>query len=110
MSRILRHYPATGDPLVRGDPLSIPVTFSFDITGWTWIAQVRARPDDDPAIDFTITPDGTDPAHKLTLSLTSAQTAQLDGGEGWDLQSVTPTVETWILCQSLRVQKDYSRS
>lgn len=109
MSRILSWYPVTGDPIVRGDALTIPVTFSFDITGWEWIAQTRRTPDDGTAIDFTITPDPADDVHGLLLSLTPDQTARLADGDGWDIQSTVPIVETWILCHALRVEKDYSR-
>lgn len=108
--RIIDQYPAGSDPIVRGDDLTIPITFSFDITDWEWIAQTRPSPDDEAEIPFTVEADPDDPAHKLRLSLTSEQTALLHDGDGWDLQSTVPVVYTWVLCKALRVQKDYSRA
>lgn len=109
-SRIIDQYPAGADPIVRGDELTIPITFSFDISGWEWIAQTRPTPDDEAEIPFAVAADIDDPTHKLLLSLTPEQTALLHDGDGWDLQSTVPVAYTWVLCKALRVQKDYSRA
>lgn len=107
----LSEYPITGDAVVRGDPLTIPVTIDVEgsIATWTWRAQVRSVPDGDLVTTFAITTDPDD-AHTLLLSLTAAQTALLAEGMGFDLEQLTPVVRTWWICTALRVVKDYSHA
>lgn len=94
--------------LVRGDPFTIPVTFSdeTDLTGWTFRCQIRAYPDDPNVIaSAAITVAG----NVVSLAFTDAQAALLNGGEGLDLEQLTPTHQTLWIVRSLRVEKDYSR-
>jgi hypothetical protein len=116
-------YPIEGDPIVRGDPLTIPIDISVngvaqDVSGWHWRAHIRRSPDAVLVTEFAteaiVPPDGTVPS-RLLLSLTSAQTALLRTGMVFDLEQLsdaaTPeTVRTWWICTKLTVAKDVSHA
>ena len=122
-------YPVAGDPIVRGDPLTIivPVTTNgaaiADLDTWTWRAQVRSYPDGPILASFAIaaveagaaglTSDdlavlslaGDDPV--LVMSLTGEQTATLSDGDGFDLEATAP-VPCTLWQATLRIAKDFS--
>lgn len=115
-------YPINGQPIVRGDPLTIPVDIKVngveqDITNWVWRAHIR-RSADAALIDefsFTVTtpPNGTVPC-RLLLTLTPEQTENLRSGNVFDLEQLndaaTPaeTLRTWWICTRMKVAKDVS--
>lgn len=103
-------YPVKGDPLVRGDPWAIPVQIvtEEDTSTWTWRAQLRSTPDSSTSIAFTVDPD-PEVEGRFYLRLTSAQSAQVGDGWGFDLEQLTPRVRTWWICPAVHVEKDYSR-
>lgn len=115
-------YPIEGDPLVRGDPLAIPVDISIngvpqDVSGWNWRAHIRRSPDAalimEFAISTTIPPGGTVPS-RVVLSLTADQTRNLRSGMVFDLEQLTDdatptTLRTWWRVTKLHVVKDVTR-
>lgn len=114
-------YPVEGDPIVRGDPLTIPIDISVngvpqDITTWTWRAHIRRSADAALIMEFSFAvdtpPNGTVPS-RLLLSLTPEQTRNLRTGMTFDLEQLasaaTPTpIRTWWICTKLNVVKDIS--
>lgn len=113
-------YPVSGAPVVRGDPLAIPVDVTvngipMDVSAWNWRAHIRRSPDAPLVTEFTITvttpPGGTVPS-RLLLSLTPDQTRLLRSGMVFDLEQLTGTtpesVRTWWICSRLIVAKDVS--
>ena len=119
---VTSEYPVNGQPIVRGDPLTIPVDIKIngaeqDITSWVWRAHIRRSADAAliDEFDFTVTtpPNSTVPC-RLLLTLTGEQTEKLRTGYVFDLEQVngaaTPseTLRTWWIVTKLRVQKDVS--
>lgn len=115
-------YPVNGQPIVRGDPLTVPVDIKVngvpqDITDWVWRAHIRRSPDAAfvDEFDFTVTtpPDETVPC-RLLLTLTGEQTEFLRTGMVFDLEQMnnaaTPseTLRTWWIVSKMRVVKDVS--
>lgn len=109
MAATLAQYPVAGDLIVRGDPLTIPVTIaSTDVSDWTWRAYIRSRPDASTVVaEFAIDVDPDDSSTVL-LQLTSEETGRLRNGMGFDLVQLTPVQRTWLTVSSLRVQSSYS--
>jgi len=93
--------------LYRGDTRVWTVTFvddsdvSLDLSGRTWVAQIKDDKDRTNAAVATITVDDTDSATgELLLTLPAGQAAAL-GNDGttlyWDLQSDDDgVVQTWL--------------
>jgi hypothetical protein len=122
---VISTYPINGQPIVRGDPLTIQVDISrsvdgvktpIDITDWAWWAHVRRSADAALVTEFVIEavtpPDGTFPS-RLLLNLTPDQTRLLKSGMVFDLEQITdhttPTsIRTWWSCSKLTVLKDVS--
>jgi hypothetical protein len=105
-------YPVNGPPLIRGDPIDIPLIIrvagtAVDITGWTWRAQIRNTPDGDIVATFDVTPG--DATGELLLHLDDTDSALLEGGEVFDLEQLTPVHRTWWIVGGLYVRKDVSR-
>lgn len=115
-------YPINGQPIVRGDPLTIPVDIAInglpqDITNWVWRAHIRRSADAAliTQFDFTVTtpPNGTVPC-RLLMTLTGEQTELLRAGNVFDLEqldnSATPTetIRTWWICKRMNIVKDVS--
>lgn len=109
----LSGYPVTG-AVVRGDPLTIPVTLSvdgvdYDATGSDWRAQVRTNYDAALVVSFTCTAIG----NQVTMELTGDETAMLKVGMMFDLEELDKTtgdtIKTWWICTGLKVQQDVSR-
>jgi hypothetical protein len=114
-------YPVNGAPIVRGDPLTIPVDISVngvpqDVTAWAWRAHIRRSADAALIMEFTIdvaTPPGGAVPSRLLLSLTPDQTRLLKTGMVFDLEQITdhatPTsIRTWWQVTKLTVSKDVS--
>lgn len=116
-------YPIEGDPIVRGDPLTIPVDITVggvpqDITTWAWRAHIRRSADAALVTQFSLSvttpPNGTVP-NRLLLSLTPEQTTILRTGMVFDLEQIsdtaTPvTLRTWWIVTKLNVTKDVSHA
>lgn len=112
--------------IYRGDDFSKLLRFKdtstdpdtyIDLTGWTGKAQLRLTEDNDTvAAEFAVTVMASQatPANtgKVTLALTSVQTAALDGGikYKWDLQmtKTDASKETYLYGNAL-VSKDVTR-
>lgn len=114
---VIPSYPVTGN-IVRGEPLVIKIDISIngtaqDVSTWTWRAHIRRSADAALLFPFTIStttpPSGSVPS-RLLLTLTAEQTAQLKTGMGWDLEQLTPTQRTHVICTKLIVTKDYSHA
>lgn len=89
----------------QGDTVSYTLTFGFDITNYTFAAQIRYFPGNPNSVaDFTVTK--TDLASgTVVLSLTSAQTTDMPLRMSWDLQytdtvsgSVTTAIAGNVFC------------
>lgn len=119
---VTSEYPVNGQPIVRGDPLTIPVDIKVngieqDITNWVWRAHIRRSADAAliDQFDFTVTtpPNGTVPC-RLLLTLTAERTEHLRTGYVFDLEQLVPaatpdeTLRTWWIVTKLRVVKDVS--
>jgi hypothetical protein len=118
---VITEYPIVGSPIVRGDPLTIPVTIKVqgvaqDVSDWIWRAHIRRSYDSALITEFNIevtTPeDGLVPSRVL-LSLDTFQTAILKTGYVFDLEQMvdnaTPeTWRTWWIVTKVFVQKDVS--
>jgi hypothetical protein len=118
--------PAAADPAVRGDPHTFVLRLRVDgvdqdITGWTWRSFIRDKIDgvivtECEAFDVT-TPDdlpemfpddpGTIPC-VLLVHWTDAQTALWKTGQVADIEQLTPAKRTWLIIDSLRIDKDVS--
>lgn len=119
----ITEYPLIGSPIIRGDPLCIPVNIKVkgepqDVSDWIWRAHIRRSYDSALIDEFNIevvTPDdGTVPSQVL-LSLDTFQTAQLKTGYVFDLEQMvdnsTPeTWRTWWIVTKIQVQKDVSHA
>jgi hypothetical protein len=116
-------YPITSTPIIRGDPITVPVTIKadgepVDISSWVWRAQIRRSYDGALIDEFSIrinTPEGTDVPCQLLLSLDTFQTTKLKTGYVFDLEQLidnaTPqTWQTWWIVQRIVVQKDVSHN
>lgn len=117
-------YPVDGQPIVRGDPLTIPVDIKVngvdqDITTWVWRAHIRRSADaalvDEFECTVTTPPDGTVPS-RLLLTLSGPQTEKLRSGYVFDLEQLVPaatpveTLRTWWIVKRLKVTKDVSHA
>lgn len=116
-------YPIEDTPIVRGDPLCIPVDFSIDgvpidISEWVWRSQIRRSADGRLVTEFNIevvTPEGGTVPNQLLLSLTPDQTRILRTGMVFDLEQLsndsTPeTLFTWWIVTKMKVVKDVSHA
>lgn len=117
----ITEYPIEGSPIVRGDPLVIPVNITVrgepqDVSEWTWRAHIRRSYDAALIDEFTIevvTPEGGTVPSQVLLSLTADQTVGLKTGYVFDLEqlvdSATPeSWRTWWIVTKIHVQKDVS--
>jgi hypothetical protein len=120
----ITEYPIEGSPIIRGDPLTIPVNIRIngvdqDVSTWVWRAQIRRSYDsaliDEFDIEVVTPEDGTVPSQVL-LSLTPDQTTTLKTGYVFDLEQLinqaTPaeTWRTWWIVTKITVQKDVSHA
>lgn len=120
----ITEYPVEGGPIIRGDPLCIPVGIlvqhePVDISDWIWRAQIRQSYDGKLFDEFTIeviTPEGGTVPNQLLLSLDADQTTKLKTGLVFDLEQLvdaaTPqeTWRTWWIVTKISVQKDVSHA
>lgn len=121
---VTSQYPVNGQPIVRGDPLTIPVDIKIngveqDISNWVWRAHIRRSADAAliDEFDFTVTtpPNGTTTS-RLLLTLTGEQTEKLRTGYVFDLEQLVPastpaeTLRTWWIVTKLVVVKDISHA
>lgn len=120
----ISEYPISGSSIVRGDPLTIPVTIKVagvaqDVSAWVWRAQIRRSYDSALITEFDIdvvTPAGGTVPCQVLLNLTPAQTTILKTGYVFDLEQLvntsTPseTWRTWWIVTKIVVQKDVSRN
>lgn len=119
----ITEYPLVGGPIIRGDPLVVPVNIKVngvpqDVSAWSWRAQIRRSYDAVLIDEFSIeviTPEGGDVPSQVLLMLDTFQTAKLKTGYVFDLEQLidagTPqTWRTWWICTKITVQKDVSRN
>lgn len=79
MTQMITLEPAYLDVKFRsGNDLSFDITFPFVLTGFTITAPVDA-------LSFTISPSVLTGVTKITLSLTTTQTAQVKNNSAWSL-------------------------
>lgn len=118
---VITEYPIAGSPIVRGDPLTIPVTIKVkgvpqDVSGWLWRAHIRRSYDSALIDEFAteiVTPDDETVPCQVLLSLSAEQTRNLKTGYVFDLEQLidaaTPeTWRTWWIVTRITVQKDVS--
>jgi len=67
--------------MVRGDTLSAPVIFSFDITGYTIVAETDSEV-------FTVTADDIDPTHTVHIGITPEQSEKFENQCTWYLRYI----------------------
>jgi hypothetical protein len=121
VAAITPEFPIVGSPIIRGDPLTIPVNILVqhqpqDVSDWIWRAQIRRSYDSALIDEFTIeviTPVGGTVPNQVLLSLDTFQTVALKTGFVFDLEQLiehaTPeTWRTWWIVQKINVQKDVS--
>lgn len=89
----------------RGDAWSFQVTFPFDLTGYTIEAQLRAKPDDEDAVQLDIT--ATNLAEGVIhIGQDGATTSGV-----WDLQLTAPAgLARTYLAGRLGVDKDVTHA
>lgn len=117
----ITEYPIIGSPIIRGDPLTIPVTIKVkgveqDVTDWIWRAHIRRSYDSALIDEFAIevaTPEASTVPCMVLLSLEASQTVNLKPGYVFDLEQLvdlaTPeTWRTWWIVTKIHVQKDVS--
>lgn len=119
----LSEYPITGNPIVRGDPLTIGVRIKIrgepqDVSDWIWRAHIRRSYDaaliDQFSIEVDTPPDEVVP-NRVLLGLDTFQTVKLKTGYVFDLEQLidhaTPeTWRTWWIATKIHVQKDVSHT
>lgn len=116
----ISEYPSRGAPLVRGDPVEIPVDITKDgvpqdVSAYTWRAQIRTAFDGALVMEFAtsvVTPaSGTVPSTVL-LTLTDDESRALVTGQVFDLEQLDApdgnTIRTWWICPRINVQRDVS--
>lgn len=100
----------------RGDTMRLGVTLAddagapVDVTGWSWLSQLRTDPDDVTLVAVEVAVVDA-PGGRLELSLAPELTAALPTRDfSWDLQAtdVEGDVRT-VLTGQLRVREDVSR-
>lgn len=119
----ISEYPIVGSPLIRGDPVTIPVTIKVkgveqDVSDWIWRAQIRSSYDGKLIDEFHIevaTPEGSTVPCVVLLSLDTFQTVNLKTGMVFDLEQLvdnaTPeTWRTWWVVEKIHVHKDVSHA
>jgi hypothetical protein len=119
----ITEYPIEGSPIIRGDPLTIPVNIRIngvdqDVSTWVWRAHIRRSYDAVLIDEFDIevvTPDGGTVPSQVLLQLTAEQTTTLKTGYVFDLEQLvdfaTPeTWRTWWIVTKITVQKDVSHA
>jgi hypothetical protein len=120
--------PPGAEPVVRGDPTAMVIRFRAngvdqDISTWVFRAYVRERIDgalvnqcqafevrsasDLP--DLFPTSPGTTPA-VLVANWTVEQTAAWASGYVCDIEEMSPVKRTWIIFDSIRVDRDVSNT
>ena len=125
MAAHIEQYPSTdAEAFVRGDPCSFVVRIQSegvdeDVSTWTWRSHVRRKFDDAEPISVCETfqilspddlpdiyPDGGATLSVVVASWTGAQTALWKDGMVADLEEIDPLKYTWVIVDSLRVDKD----
>jgi hypothetical protein len=117
----ITEYPIIGSPIIRGDPLCIPVTIKIkgveqDVSDWVFRAHIRRSYDSVLIDEFAIevaTPEGSTVPCMVLLSLEASQTVNLKPGYVFDLEQLvdaaTPeTWRTWWVVTKIHVHKDVS--
>jgi hypothetical protein len=117
----LSDYPLLGGPIIRGDPLTIPVNIKVqgvpvDVSSWIWRAHVRRSYDSALITEFdldVITPVGGIVPSTVLMNLDVFQTQILKTGYVFDLEQLidhaTPeTWRTWWIVEKITVHKDVS--
>lgn len=119
----VNEYPSRAAPLVRGDPVEIPVHIrkngvGQDVSTYTWRAQIRAAFDGTLITEFTTTvmtwPGDTVPNSTVRLTLTDIQSRLLQTGYVFDVEQLDApppagkTIRTWWICPRINVQRDVS--
>lgn len=121
MAAISQYPVKDGGPIIRGDPLTIPVRIkkdgvAQDVSSWVWRAHIRRSYDsaliDQFAVEVDQPPDEPVPCRVL-LSLDCFQTMKLKTGYVFDLEQLldqaTPqTWLTWWIVEKIFVHKDVS--
>ena len=89
--------------LYQGDSFYVELDFPFDVTGYTFVSQIRNQPADATLLaTFETTIVSTSSTlSKVGLSLTSDQTTMLPERAAWDIQATTESDPTY--------QKTYMR-
>ena len=93
--------------IVSGDSFSREIIIEesdgtpIDLAAYTGYAEIRTRPGGDLLATFTVVIDA--PLGKVTISLTTTQTAALPGKGVWDLElnggaTNTHTIVTGVVC------------
>jgi hypothetical protein len=119
----ITEYPLVGGPIIRGDPLTIPVDIRVqgvpvDVSDWVWRAHVRRSYDSVLITEFAISvvaPEGSLVPSTVLLELDVSQTQILKTGYVFDLEQLvddaTPqTWRTWWIVKKITVQKDVSHA
>jgi hypothetical protein len=120
----ISEYPVIGSPIIRGDPLCIPVSITVagvpqDVSSWVWRAHIRRSYDAALIDEFDIevvTPEGGTVPNQVLLNLTPEQTTTLKTGYVFDLEQLvnqaTPaeTWMTWWVVTKIIVHKDVSHA
>lgn len=118
--------PAGAEAFVRGDPATFVLRFrvdeiDLDISAWAWRCHLRTRLDGELVSEcntFEVaTPDdmlylwpelpGTTRS-VLLAHWTIEQTKLWQGGYCADVEQLTPNKRTWVIIDSIRVDKDVS--
>ena len=87
--------------MYQGDSFSVELDFPFDVSGYTFKAELRMQPASPTKVgEFDIAP-VVGSTSKLTLSLTTTQTAALPDRCYWDIQATSSSDPTY--------QKTYMR-
>lgn len=101
--------------VVRGDTLRLRVDLAddsgqpVDVTGWSWLSQVRAAPDSIPLVPVTVEVLDA-PGGVLELSIDDEVTAGMQPADYvWDLQATDEADDVrTIISGGLRVRSDVS--
>lgn len=102
----------SGDTFERSLQFTDSAGTAIDITGWTFLAQIRESPGADLVLKaFNVTV--TDAANgNLDITLSASDVADLEAGRllSWDLQRTTGSSVRTYIRGSVKVDTDVSRS
>ena len=116
MASVVLAQPAPVDlVLYRGDDGALRVTVTepdgspSDLTGATWLCQVRANADSAPVLaTFTVSPVAGDPS-SVDVVVPDAVSQNLPGSAVWDLQMTLGTTTQTLLAGAVKTTRDVSR-